>query len=458
MKMNPKYSNIFWHQGVKVFGENLLKTESGRLKIEHLENDVTKALLNVFDHCSPKVLGTFLKLINIKESPHAFDFDFQITENQTYQQRRNRVFLAIVTESTKTISAPSYDKSISRPDACIHSENTAILIEAKTQSHLIKEQNENHIKHFLGTATDTHRITWEMISERLKLSINSLKERDKFLVSQFCDFLDLIGIAEFDGFNKTDFIMLGSIEKVTTEDFVDFKRIFLKKIEKFMGYLNQEIKPIINTSKYESHIMRGKLNSPAVFSAFYFYDESPDIHINKYPSLNFIYNESGIQFTITGEVQSSFKMILKKITDNPNEFSKIASKLTKFNFYLYYKLQFTPMNNFLWNLVPGFPRKMGTFKAADIITAIKNFKEGWIDYKTTTLFQMESNVLKHYTGRFFEEKEIQYAENKNPKPNFAIRIGKRYEAAQIDKLGKKIVPYFKREISKFNKLIDFLRP
>jgi len=83
--MNPKYSNIFWHQGIKVFAENLLKTESGRIKIEHLENDVTKALLNLFEHCNQKVLGAFLKLINVKESPHAFDYDFQITENLTYQ-------------------------------------------------------------------------------------------------------------------------------------------------------------------------------------------------------------------------------------------------------------------------------------------------------------------------------------------------------------------------------------
>jgi hypothetical protein len=71
---------------------------------------------------------------------------------------------------------------------------------------------------------------------------------------------------------------------------------------------------------------------------------------------------------------------------------------------------------------------------------------------------MKTNVLKHYTDRYFNKKEIRYAANKNPKPNFAIRIGKRYEVTQIDKLRKKIVPHFKKEISKLNKLIDFLRP
>jgi len=364
--------------------------------------------------------------------------------------------LAIVTESTKTISAPSYNKSISRPDACIHSENTAILIEAKTQSPLIQEQNDNHIKHFLGTATDTHRITWEMISERLKLLNTDLKGQDRFLVSQFSDFLDLIGVAEFDGFSKSDFMMLGSIGKMTTEDFIDFKRIFLKKIEKFMKYLKKDIDPIINTNKYNYYIMKGGLNSPETFSAFYFYDESPKTHINKYPNLNFIYSESGIQFTITGEIKSSFKIILRKILEHPEEFSKIANKLKEFNFFLYYKLQFAPMDKFIWNLVPGFPKNMGTFQADDIVSAIKNFEKDWINFKNTTIFQMKSNVLKHFADKYFNEKEISFAENKNPRPNFAIRIGRRYEAEKIDKLGKKIVPHFKKEISKFNKLIDFV--
>ena len=125
--------------------------------------------------------------------------------------------------------------------------------------------------------------------------------------------------------------------------------------------------------------------------------------------------------------------------------------------FIYYKLQFAPMNNFLWNLVPGFPKKMGAFQADDIGSAINNFKKDWKNFKSTTIYEMKTNLLKHFSERSFDEKEITYAENRNPKPNFAIRIGRRYEAAEIDKLGKKVVPHFKKEISKLNKLIDFLR-
>ena len=453
--MNPKYSNIFWHQGVKLFEEGFLKTDTGRVRIEHLENDVTKALLNVFEHCSPIVLKSFLSLIGIKEPANAFSLEFQVTDNLTYQQKRNRIFLAIVTESTAIKSEPKYNTIMSCPDACIYSENTAILIEAKTQSPLIQEQNDNHIKQYLGTATKTHTITWEQISEKLKLIINHLKETDRFIVSQFCDFLDLIGISEFNGFNKNDFLMLGSFGRLTLEDFIDFKRIFLKKIEKFMNNLNQEVKPIINRN-YGQHTIKQKLVSPVAFSAFYLYDDDPNIHINKYPNINFIYRDIGIQFTVTGEIQSSLNMIVKKIINYPDEFYKISTKLKEYNLFLYYKLQFAPMNNFLGNLVPGFPMRMGSFHADDISSAIENFKNNWTNFRNTIIFQMKSSELKHLSDRSFNSKEIEYAKHKNPKPNFGIRIGKDYEPAQIDKLGKKIVPFFKNEISKIYKFVDFV--
>jgi len=50
----PIYSGIK-HKNIE---EGLLKTDPGRIRIRHLENDVTKALLNVFQHCSKKVLAT----------------------------------------------------------------------------------------------------------------------------------------------------------------------------------------------------------------------------------------------------------------------------------------------------------------------------------------------------------------------------------------------------------------
>jgi hypothetical protein len=87
--MDSKYSNIFWHQGVKIFEEELLKTEKGRIRVSRLENDVTKALLNVFQHGSKKLLGTFLQSIGVKQAPETFEFDFQVTDTEKYRRKMN---------------------------------------------------------------------------------------------------------------------------------------------------------------------------------------------------------------------------------------------------------------------------------------------------------------------------------------------------------------------------------
>ena len=82
--MDPKYSNIFWHQGVKVFEDGILKSQKGQIKVAHLENDITKAMLNLYEHCSPNVLKAFLHMIGIKQAPGAFGLKFQVADTQSF--------------------------------------------------------------------------------------------------------------------------------------------------------------------------------------------------------------------------------------------------------------------------------------------------------------------------------------------------------------------------------------
>jgi len=155
-----------------------------------VENDVTKALLNVFEHCSREVLGAFLKLLNVKDHPETFEFDFQITDTFSYRQKPKRIMLALISASTSRISNSSYIVERSRPDACVFNKDTAVLIEAKTQSPLVKEQIESHIKQYLGSTTQKRTITWEEIGENSKTVRKSLPPGDQFIVSQFCAFLN----------------------------------------------------------------------------------------------------------------------------------------------------------------------------------------------------------------------------------------------------------------------------
>jgi len=455
--MDSKYSNIFWHQGIKIFEEGLLSTERGRLRIDHLENDVTKALLNLFQHCSSKVFKAFLQLINIADSPETFEFDFQPTDSSKYRQKNNRIMLSIVSDSTQVKSHASYSVEQSRPDACFFNKYTSVLIEAKTQSPLIKEQVQNHIKHYLGTATKERTLTWESISEKFKSVSTALLPSDKFLVFQFCEFLELIGIAEFHGFSSSDFSMLGSIMTSTEEDYLDFKRMLHRKIEKFMSLLHAEVKQSISFKNNQWKVMQVSAKSPVVWSAIYFYDEVTNIHVNHYPNIDFMFTEHGMELAVNGEIQSSLKMILSRVREFPDKFYSIAQKLDGFVFSFFYKFQYCPRNNFIWNHIPGFPREMNAISAKEIIDKKRGVEKDWSDTKHTLVYQMKSGRARHSSGRVFKDTEIKFAKKQNRQPNYAIRIEKSYPVAEVAKLDKhKIIKFFKNEISLLGDCIKFI--
>ena len=454
--MDPKYSNIFWHQGIKIFEQSFLKSTAGRIRMEHLENDVTKALLNLFQHCSGKVLGAFLSLLGVKGRSETFDFDFQITGESSFSQKPHKIMLALISSSTRKASDPSYVVEQSRPDACIYNKDTAILIEAKTQAPLVTEQLESHIRHYLGSGTIERTITWEAISEKFGIIRKRLPRLDQVLVAQFCEFLELIGIAEFNGFTKSDFSMLGSIGKVPSEDYLDLKRMLGKKVEKFMKLLDEAIGPGFWARNNRSRVSKVDAIHPGLWSAFYFYDEEPDIHVNHYPNVNLRYNEGGIELSLNAEIQNSVKHLLTNMEKNVEIFENISSKLSDFTFSAFYKLQYLPMDHFVWNLIPGYPKPLDALKSAAVLSSIKAFEMNWPDFRNTLLYEMKSGMLKHASGRFFTQKEIDFANKMNSKPTYAVGVGKRYAASQIDKQGKTIVKCFRDEIRRLRPLSNFV--
>ena len=88
-----------------------------------------------------------------------------------------------------------------------------------------------------------------------------------------------------------------------------------------------------------------------------------------------------------------------------------------------------------------------------VLSDMANFQDLWSDYRHTLQFEMTSGVLKHPAGRFFTEKEIAFAGEKNTKPNYIIRIEKRYEVHELSRLKRKVVSVFKKEISLMEDLV-----
>lgn len=447
--MDPKYSNIFWHQGVKIFEEDILKSKSGRIRIAHLENDVTKAFLNVLQYCSPKVLRSFLNMIPVKDPPESFDYDFQITSDRNYREYKKKIMLSIISSSTPIISDPMYTVEKSIPDAAIFNQNTVILIESKTQSPLNKEQIANHIKHFLGSETGDKIITWEDLSEKLNQVAKTTDKFDKFLINQFTSFLELIGIAEFRGFRSEDFEMLDLINKIPQEDYLDLKRIMYRKVKKFTEKIYEAISAKFTFKPNSMKVAKVTGRTFWIWSTIYFHDGNKDMHVNYYPNINFNFGPNGIEFSLNAETKNSIQFLLRKISLNSSSFDKAVSKLSDFTLNPYFKLQYLPQDNFIWLLIDGYPKKLEQNSLEQLRSDLDPIKQNWQKIKHTLLYRMETKDIRSDSNKFFSDNEILHARNKNPNPNYAIRIDRVYPREFISQQ-KDVVKYFVNEVMKFN--------
>lgn len=193
-----------------------------------VEDNTTKALINCFDNCSSSLLTHFLNYFNL-------DFDF-IGKPQLLLQ---------------------VSKTKSRPDAQIKAIQKSTYIENKIKAGLDLEQLTNHLA---GIAKDD--ILLVITKEDIKDKIQGLAQtkhirwldvyncfsdydqgnyKEKFLIKQFLEYLEVMGLSDFKGFDNDDFDYF--INKID-----DYKPIIKDKFERF-GYkvfdeLRDEIKSI----------------------------------------------------------------------------------------------------------------------------------------------------------------------------------------------------------------------
>jgi hypothetical protein len=232
--------------------------------------------------------------------------------------------------------------------------------------------------------------------------------------------------------------------------------MFHRKISKFMDQLKAEMQSVLTCKNFDSYISRLPTQAIGTHSGFYFYDENPKIHINQYPNLNINYNEYCMEFALNSETKSSVKRIITLLKNEPEKIDVALRKTPEMKLQIYYKLQYLPMDNFVWNLIPGFPKDTKNLQPLKIFEEIEAFEKMWDNFKGTILYQMESGRLRHSSGRMFNKTEMDFAKGKNPKPNYAIRFGKQYAAEHMANKQKGIVTFFKNEITKLMPLIELV--
>ncbi len=456
--LDRRYSNLFWHEGVKIFEDRMAQSEAGRTRIAHLENDVTKSLLNVFEHCSGTVLASFLGMLGVKDAPETFGLDFQVTDTTAYRTQPRRIMLSIIAAATPIISDPTYNVATSRPDGCISNDRTAILIEVKTQSPLVTEQIESHIHHYLASATERRMLTWEDISERFRALLDGgrLGALDALLVTQFIELLDMLGIDAFNGFTTADFQMLDTVGRVSVEDFRDTKRHFRRKLEKCTRQIHEHVKDAFSFHPFSYRIEQGDTFKPSAWAAFYLHDGDADAHVNAYPNISMMFTPTGLDVAVNAEIAQSFRRVMQRISSHPGDCDRQLAAASELQVGLASKVQYQPMDHFVVRPLYGFPVAAGETSAEAIRAAVDRLAADWPHYLHTTLYEMTAGTLLHETRRPFTEAEIAFARRTVVKPNFVFSLGRRYTVSEIASEGRNITATIARDIRSMAPFLRFI--
>jgi hypothetical protein len=188
-----------------------------------IENNTTKALINVLMHSSPKVVKDFLHWIDCDiDAEGASSFRLQADTIEGIRYKKNRILLGLapgVQEKAdvqnKTLETNDDETMGSRPDAWIWGEDYIVAIENKVVGGLNENQLKRHLEKLKLPGKDSPfciRKTWAEVY-RLFFDMKMLKETDCFLVGQLTEYLEFVGLADFTGFKKEFFERLCHMEQ-----------------------------------------------------------------------------------------------------------------------------------------------------------------------------------------------------------------------------------------------------
>jgi hypothetical protein len=203
-----------------------------------IEDNTTKALVNCLDYSSQNLLEHFLNYFEIE------------AKSKTKPQFLLQVSL-----------------SKSRPDARIKFIESSIFIENKVGAQVNKEQILNHKEELEDNDTLillTNNIDDKGVAEELGIkyihwneiyqcfkAYETVNRSERFLIEQFLNYLEVIGLSDFIGFNNDDFdFFISNIE--------DYKPIIRNKIEKFGNLIYESLNPEIKETYVDKHI--GKMS------------------------------------------------------------------------------------------------------------------------------------------------------------------------------------------------------
>ncbi|KZZ84388.1 hypothetical protein [Bacillus sp. SJS] len=194
--MDVIYQNVFHYYR----GQTKNKDEG--TKILQIENNVTKAMLNVLQHSNPSLTINFAKWLGFNAvKMRNFEYRYQVKGCLT----NKTPYAAIIGIAESKVIKKGKITSSNIPDAAILSEEISLLIENKIgyNSFLLKEQLDGHKKNFAPQQYVNNEpilLSWKEVRNFFKANQTVYKENGDaltvFLLTQFEEFCIINGIGD----------------------------------------------------------------------------------------------------------------------------------------------------------------------------------------------------------------------------------------------------------------------
>jgi hypothetical protein len=286
-----------------------------------LEDNLTKSLINLFEHSNKNILKDFLNGFGIIISSDDIIYNLQVAN------------------------------SGSRPDALIRTNDFDIFIESKYGAPFDSEQLQNHIKNSKGyilyiskqkyreEVTKKYHADNVVFINWIDIASFLIKERNKdtypknttthFLIQQFIDYMEELNMIPFNGWSDRDFEAFLSTENENLRDANDERKRVKEKLDLFLNdYKEKFEKKCDFYTGCKLHI--GYLDKAHAWGAIKVSNEKliDQIHISVIITANIL--SIGIQI----EGKKPTTEAIKVIKNNKEKFLEILKKLTHFNYVI----------------------------------------------------------------------------------------------------------------------------
>jgi hypothetical protein len=183
-----------------------------------IENNTTKALINILELSAAPVRRAFLEWVGITATePILYELQRLTIGQERLRDIDQRLLLGLVpaqadTEPPASPTGAGIDQADSLPDAWIYGKDFAVLLENKIVGSLDAAQWEAHNRRLRGGSRQVpieQVCTWTQVYTFFKALPQNLAQggvnldvQSLFLISQFTEYLELIGMGKFTGIDS----------------------------------------------------------------------------------------------------------------------------------------------------------------------------------------------------------------------------------------------------------------